>query len=100
MGSVGNNGDPDDFLSPLTCGTHHFSRWCHKPFDRLVLKARQIVDKKTRIKLYNQAQKILAEEKPITPLFDKMDFDVVHQSIKGYTIPVLDPRRYTGISIE
>jgi ABC-type transport system substrate-binding protein len=71
----------------------------HSDFFRRLHKG-EIVDKKTRIKLYNQAQKILAEEKPVTPLFNKMDFDVAHQSIKGYTIPVLDPRRYTGISIE
>jgi len=36
----------------------------------------------------------------MTPLLNKIDFDVIHRSIKGYTIPVLEPHRYTGISIE
>jgi dipeptide transport system substrate-binding protein len=104
MGGTGNNGDPGNFLISKTCqfiaiGTN-LARWCHKPFDNLYDKGRYSLDHTEQVKIYKQAQQLIKEEVPFTPLSSKMDVHITHKSIKGYVIPLLTPQQYTGIWIE
>ena len=66
MGWLGDYPDPDNFLRTATwraeCG------WQNKAYDRLVEDARRVMDQEQRVRLYQQADRILMEEVPIIPL--------------------------------
>jgi oligopeptide transport system substrate-binding protein len=58
--------DPDDFLR--VCWWLRFGGWDHKAYDELVEGARRAHDQSERIKMYQEADRILVEEVPILPL--------------------------------
>jgi dipeptide transport system substrate-binding protein len=70
MGWTGDNGDPDNFLNTLLgCdaarpGGGNTAKWCYKPFEDLVQKAKVTSDHAERNKLYMQAQVIFKEQAP------------------------------------
>jgi ABC-type oligopeptide transport system substrate-binding subunit/class 3 adenylate cyclase len=56
--------DPDHFLrGPLLA-----TGWQNSAYDGLVAEARRVAEQSERVKLYRQAEQILAEEVPILPL--------------------------------
>ncbi len=58
--------DPDNFLR-----TAHFQglcRWRNETYENLVEEARRISDQDKRMKMYQEAERILVEEVPIIPL--------------------------------
>jgi oligopeptide transport system substrate-binding protein len=58
--------DPDNFLRAA-----HFqglSRWHHETYENLVEEARRVSDQDKRMKMYHEAERILADEIPIVPL--------------------------------
>ncbi len=67
-GWSGDNGDPDNFLSPLlscdSIGISNYGRFCNKEFDELLAKAKTLSDKAQRAELYKQAQTIARKEMP------------------------------------
>jgi dipeptide transport system substrate-binding protein len=70
LGWTGDNGDPDNFFTPLaSCasarvGGGSASKWCNPEFDALITKAAVTIDHAERTKLYQQAQVIMHEEAP------------------------------------
>jgi ABC-type oligopeptide transport system substrate-binding subunit/class 3 adenylate cyclase len=60
--------DPDNFLR-VKIGEIQRRNWQFAGYDRLVEQAQHSLDQGERIKLYEQAERILAEEAPIMPLF-------------------------------
>jgi oligopeptide transport system substrate-binding protein len=63
--------DPDNFMKLFTAnsGNNH-TRWKNPRYDQLLEKAAQELDATKRVKLYDEAQKILCEsDLPIMPLF-------------------------------
>ena len=67
-GWSGDNGDPDNFLTPLlgcdSVGFSNYARWCNADFNNLIKKAATLSDKSQRIPLYEQAQVIAKEQAP------------------------------------
>ena len=67
-------GEPNDVLYQLlSCdgakpGGSNNSRWCHPPYEELVVKARRTFDRDERARLYREAQAILREEAPWLPI--------------------------------
>ncbi|NIO68072.1 MAG: hypothetical protein GTN71_03175, partial [Anaerolineae bacterium] len=61
--------DPDNFLraSPI----RHDTRWQNETYDRLVEEARRVMEQEERMKLYQQADRILVEEAVILPLLHR-----------------------------
>ena len=60
MGWAGDNGDPDNFLTPnLSCAAaqsgENQAGWCNEKFDSLIREARAITDPARRAELYRQA---------------------------------------------
>lgn len=82
------NGDPDNFFTPnLSCAAvdgGNKSRWCHRPFDALLTRARTTVDLKERTDLYVQAQRMIHTETALIPLANKLQLFAVHQRAKGF----------------
>jgi len=63
--------DPDNFMKLFTStsGNNH-TRWKNPRYDRLLEQAARELDSKKRVRLYDEAQKILCEtELPIVPLY-------------------------------
>jgi ABC-type oligopeptide transport system substrate-binding subunit/class 3 adenylate cyclase/tetratricopeptide (TPR) repeat protein len=58
--------DPDDFLRVRDIG--RYTGWRNEAYDRLVEEARRVMDQGERMKLYQQADRILVEEAAIVPL--------------------------------
>jgi ABC-type oligopeptide transport system substrate-binding subunit len=60
--------DPDNFLR-ARIGDIQRQRWRNKEYTSLVKRAQRSLDQGERIKLYGEAEQILAEEAPIMPIF-------------------------------
>jgi ABC-type oligopeptide transport system substrate-binding subunit/class 3 adenylate cyclase len=58
--------DPDNFLRVGLSSVR--TGWRNEAYDRLVEQARQVMDQEERMKLYQQADRILVEEAAIAPL--------------------------------
>jgi ABC-type oligopeptide transport system substrate-binding subunit len=69
MGWMADYPDPDNFLRARIDHIQHQSRWRNEGYDTLVKEAQRSLDQGERIKLYREAEQILAEEAPILPIF-------------------------------
>ena len=69
FGWSGDNGDPDNFLSPLlasaNAGNSNFARFKNAEFDALLDKAIGLTNKDERAALYKQAQVIFHDQAPM-----------------------------------
>ncbi len=105
LGWTGDNGDPDNFLYVLLgCaaaddGTNR-ARWCYKPFDDLLLEAKQISDVNARTELYEQAQVIFKEEAPWVTIAHSVVFEPVRKEVVGYKIEPLGIHSFYGVDLE
>ncbi len=62
--------DPDNFLR-ARIGDMQRQRWRNEGYDSLVKQAQRSLDQGERIRLYGEAERILAEEAPIMPIFHR-----------------------------
>jgi ABC-type oligopeptide transport system substrate-binding subunit/class 3 adenylate cyclase len=69
MGWMADYPDPDNFLRARIDHIQHQSGWRNRGYDSLVKQAQRSLDQGERIKLYGDAEQILAEEAPIMPIF-------------------------------
>jgi dipeptide transport system substrate-binding protein len=105
LGWTGDNGDPDNFLYVLLgCaaaddGTNR-ARWCHKPFDDLLVQAKQISDQAERAKLYEEAQVIFKEEAPWVTIAHSVVFKPVRKEVVGFKIDPFGGHIFYGVDIE
>ena len=104
IGWTGDNGDPDNWLGTLLgCDAIHgnnFSRWCDKPFNDLIVKARSTNDQAERTKLYMQAQKIFADQLPFSPIAHSIVYQPVSKRVSGMVIEPFGNVRFAGVSIK
>ena len=89
FGWSGDNGDPDNFFTPLlSCdavkGGGNNAKWCNKEFDDLIAKATRTADRKERTKLYEKAQEIVKDEAPWVPIAHSVRFEPVRKEVKNY----------------
>jgi dipeptide transport system substrate-binding protein len=92
MGWTGDNGDPDNFLTPnFGCdavGGGNRSQWCDKDFDAAIKKAAATTDTKERTKLYEQAQEIFHKQDPAVLLAHSVVTMPMNKAVTGY---IIDP---------
>ena len=94
LGWTGDNGDPDNFLNVLLgCSGveagSNVARWCYKPFNDIIQKAKVIPTQKERTVLYKKAQKIFHEQAPWAPIAHSTIFRAMSNKVKGYKIDPL-----------
>jgi dipeptide transport system substrate-binding protein len=94
FGWTGDNGDPDNFLNVLLgCASvesgSNYSRWCHKPFNDLILEAKKNTDLKKRTEMYKKAQTIFKEEAPWVTLDHSTVFRAMSKDVQGYKMDPL-----------
>ena len=105
FGWTGDNGDPDNFLNILLgCsgikGGSNFSFWCHKEFDKLIVKAKEISDRGERSKLYEKAQEIFAQQVPWVPLAHSIVFRGMQKNVEGYKVDPLGADMFQFVDLK
>ncbi len=103
IGFTGDNGDPDNWLGVLLgCAAvsgSNFSRWCYKPFDDLIVKARETNDVKKRTQLYEQAQEIFKQQVPFTPIAHSTVYQPLSKNVVGFKIDPFGPTQFWGVGL-
>ena len=104
FGWVSDNGDPDNFLGALlgcdTVGISNRAEWCNTAFDKAVLDARKVADPGERVKLYETAQHIFADEAPwLTIAHTKVSVPVA-KSVKNYVVDPLGRHDFESVDVE
>ena len=104
MGWVGDNGDPDNFLTPnLSCDAarngENLSGWCNAQFDDLLRQARATTDQATRADLYRQALAIFQREAPWIALAYPKQFVVLSPKVKGFTLSPLGSNNFSRVEL-
>ncbi|GGE19540.1 ABC transporter substrate-binding protein [Aureimonas endophytica] len=102
-GWTGDNGDPDNFFSPLLgcngVGSGNKAAWCNKDFDALIQKASAIPDQAERAKLYEQAQVIFKKDAPWATIAHSTVVLPMTKSVTGYAMDPLGSHRFDGVDI-
>ena len=103
LGWTSDNGDPDNFLRVLlSCDSVssgvNVARWCHRPFDSLVKKALLVSEKKTRTRLYRQAQLLFKQQAPWVTLAHTYEYVAMLKSVTGYTHSGFGSKRFYPVS--
>lgn len=105
LGWTGDNGDPDNFLYVLLgCdaaddGTNR-ARWCYRPFNDLLIKAKQTSDVAERTKLYEEAQVVFKEEAPWVTIAHSVVFMPVRKEVVGYRIDPFGGHVFYGVDLK
>ncbi|MDK2123986.1 ABC transporter substrate-binding protein [Parachitinimonas caeni] len=104
-GWAGDNGDPDNFLTPnLSCKAaesgENRARWCNKKFDELLERARLVTKVAERTKMYEEAQKIFAEEAPWSALAHPMMTVVSQKNVTGFVPSPFTNNNFTGVNVK
>ncbi|HSA80598.1 MAG TPA: ABC transporter substrate-binding protein [Geminicoccaceae bacterium] len=105
LGWTGDNGDPDNFLYVLLgCpaaedGTNR-ARWCHEPFNELLVEAKRTSDQAERTRLYEEAQVIFKEEAPWVTVAHSVVFMPVRKEVVGYKIDPFGGHIFYGVDLE
>ncbi|MEB0040393.1 MULTISPECIES: ABC transporter substrate-binding protein [unclassified Pseudomonas] len=102
-GWTGDNGDPDNWLGVLySCAAvtgSNFAKWCDPAYDALVKKAKVTSDRAERIKLYQQAQHILKEQVPITPIANSKVFQPMRKEVQNFKLSPFGLTPFYGVSL-
>ncbi|MDD2052946.1 ABC transporter substrate-binding protein [Pseudomonas putida] len=91
MGWAGDNGDPDNFLTPqfscaaLKSGTN-FARYCDQGLDKLINAGRTTSEQGVRSKLYQQAQAQIQQQALWLPLAHPTAFTLTRKDVQGYQV--------------
>ncbi|MBO0365804.1 MULTISPECIES: ABC transporter substrate-binding protein [Pseudomonas] len=103
IGWSGDNGDPDNWLGTLygcdAVDGNNFSKWCYKPYDDLIKQAKATPDQAKRSELYQQAQHILKQQVPITPIAHSTVYQPMRSTVQDFKISPFGLNSFYGVSI-
>ena len=104
LGWTGDNGDPDNFLYVLLgCAAvdgANRAKWCHKPFDDLLIQAKRTTDVAKRTALYMKAQEIAREEAPWVTIAHSVVYMPMRQNVTGYKIDPFGGHVFYGVDLK
>lgn len=103
-GWTGDNGDPDNFLNTLlSCSAKdaggNYARFCHKPFDEIVVKAVQETDVAKRTDLYKQAQVIFNQQTPWITVAHSTVYFPIRKEVKGYVMSPFSLHNFYNVDL-
>jgi len=103
IGWSGDNGDPDNWLGTLygcdAVDGNNFSKWCYKPYDDLIKQAKATPDQAKRSELYQQAQHILKQQVPITPIAHSTVYQPMRSTVQDFRISPFGLNSFYGVSV-
>jgi dipeptide transport system substrate-binding protein len=106
LGWTGDNGDPDNFLATLLgCdaakpGGGNVAKWCYKPFDDLVVKAKSVTNVSERTKLYEKAQVIFKEQAPWFTIAHAVQLKPVRNEVIDFKLSPFGQHTFYGVDIK
>jgi len=91
MGWAGDNGDPDNFLTPqFACASLesglNFARYCDPQLDKLISDGKSTSDQAQRSQLYKQAQEIIQQQALWLPLAHPTAYALTRKQVEGYQV--------------
>jgi oligopeptide transport system substrate-binding protein len=101
-GWIGDYVDPNTFLELwVTGGGNNQTGWSHRRFDELTARARCALDPVERMKLFQDAERILvAEEVPIMPLYTYVNKGMLSRKVRGWSPNILDQHPLKYVTLE
>jgi len=104
LGWTGDNGDPDNFLYVLLgCaaaeGGSNRAKFCHEPFDELLIQAKQTSDVAERTRLYEEAQVIFKEQAPWVTVAHSVVFMPMRNNVVNYLIDPFGGHPFYGVDL-
>ncbi|QTN28785.1 ABC transporter substrate-binding protein [Rhodoferax sp. AJA081-3] len=106
LGWTGDNGDPDNFLNTLlgcdsakTNGSN-VAKFCFKPFEDLVQKAKVVSKPAERTKLYEQAQVIFKEQAPWFTIAHAVQLKPVRKEVVDFKLSPFGRHTFYGVDMK
>ncbi|PKQ39591.1 ABC transporter substrate-binding protein [Pseudomonas sp. YY-1] len=104
MGWAGDNGDPDNFLTPqFSCASVesglNFARFCDEELDKLIADGKTSSDQNERSRLYHQAQQIIQEQALWLPLAHPTAFALLSEKVQGYKVSPFGRQDFASVQI-
>jgi dipeptide transport system substrate-binding protein len=106
LGWTGDNGDPDNFLHTLLgCDSaqgngSNVAKFCYKPFDDLVTKAKVTTDQKQRTELYKQAQVIFKEQAPWFTIAHAVQLKPIRKEVVDFKLSPFARHTFYGVDLK
>jgi oligopeptide transport system substrate-binding protein len=101
MSWIGDYIDPNTFLSiMISGGGNNRTNWSNQDYDALIARADRTMDRAARLALFAEAERILAKEQPIIPLWHLNRTYLLHSAVRGFTPNLLDLHPYQHIWLE
>ncbi|PXW29427.1 ABC transporter substrate-binding protein [Paraburkholderia caballeronis] len=105
MGWAGDNGDPDNYLSPLfSCNAVqsgiNFARFCDTQLDKLIADGKATPDIAKRTKAYEAAQKIIHDQALWIPLGYPVAAAITRANVGGYQVSPFGRQNFAGVSVQ
>ena len=105
MGWAGDNGDPDNFLTPqFSCaavksGTN-FARYCDPALDKLISDGKTTSAQDARSKLYHQAQAQIQQQALWLPLAHPTAAVLTRSNVQGYQVSPFGRQDFTQVKVD
>ena len=105
MGWAGDNGDPDNFLTPqFSCagvksGTN-FARYCNQDLDKLISAGKTTGEQGVRTKLVEQAQAQIQQQALWLPLVHPTAFALTRKDVQGYQVSPFGRQDYSKVNLK
>jgi ABC-type oligopeptide transport system substrate-binding subunit len=90
--------DPDNLLR--VCRDRTWNAWQNETYDRLVERARQVMDQEERMRLYRQADRLLTSETPVLPLTYERRHLLVKPWVSHYPTSAIQSAFWKDVVIE
>ncbi|NBA97077.1 ABC transporter substrate-binding protein [Pseudomonas sp. R5(2019)] len=104
-GWSGDNGDPDNFLTPLLgCDAvkngENYARWCNKAFQDLIDSARIKTEPGERAALYEKALAVFHQDQPWISMAHPKVFTAMRSNVEGYQISPLTNNNFATTQVK
>ncbi|MFL9963295.1 ABC transporter substrate-binding protein [Paraburkholderia sediminicola] len=105
MGWAGDNGDPDNYLSPLfSCNAVksgiNFARFCDQDLDKLISDGKATPDQAKRTKAYEQAQQIIHDQALWIPLGYPTAAAITRTNVSGYHVSPFGRQNFGTVAVQ
>lgn len=105
MGWAGDNGDPDNYLSPLfSCNAVksgiNFARFCDPQLDKLIADGKVTSDVAKRTKAYGDAQKIIHDQALWIPLVYPTAAAITRANVSGYNVSPFGRQNFGAVTVQ
>ncbi|WP_150740014.1 ABC transporter substrate-binding protein [Pandoraea anapnoica] len=105
MGWSGDNGDPDNFLTPqfscaaVTSGTN-FARFCDANLDKLISDGKRTHDIAARTAKYQAAQKTIKDDALWIPLAHPIAAVITRTDVSGYQVSPFGRQDFSAVKVK